>query len=118
MTLSRARTSLRVFFTALIEKNFLQSVGREKGKFRTFLLAALQHYLSDQYDRAKALKRGRGRFFSLNFDEAEAESHIGRASAKRRSALPVGSGPSGSSPAMQALKEEYAAARGSTSSKP
>jgi RNA polymerase sigma-70 factor (ECF subfamily) len=101
------------FFASLIEKNFLQSVGREKGKFRTFLLAALQHYLSDHYDRSKALKRGGGVApFSLNFDEAEAESLVGRSQGetpdqlfRREWAVRV------LSQAMQGLREEYAASR-------
>jgi RNA polymerase sigma-70 factor (ECF subfamily) len=61
------------FFTALLERNFLQYVERDRGKFRTFLLTALDHYLADEHDRAQALKRGGGRaVFSLDFATAEA----------------------------------------------
>jgi RNA polymerase sigma factor (sigma-70 family) len=68
------------FFTTLIEKNFLHSVERDKGKFRTFLLTALQHYLSDHHDRLKAQKRGGGAApLPLDFEEAEAEGLIDRA---------------------------------------
>jgi len=60
------------FFTAFIEKDFLKSVQREKGRFRTFLLVALEHFLANEYDKARAQKRGGGRkFLSLDFDDAE-----------------------------------------------
>jgi RNA polymerase sigma-70 factor (ECF subfamily) len=62
------------FFTALLERNFLQYVARDRGRFRTFLLTALTHFLSDEHDRAQALKRGGGRpVFSLDFASAERE---------------------------------------------
>ena len=48
------------FFARLLEKNFLDSVRREKGKFRSFLLAALKHYMLDEWDKARAQKRGGG----------------------------------------------------------
>jgi DNA-directed RNA polymerase specialized sigma24 family protein len=46
------------FFAHLFEKNALQSIGQEKGKFRSFLLAACTNFLRDQRDKAGALKRG------------------------------------------------------------
>jgi RNA polymerase sigma factor (sigma-70 family) len=61
------------FFTALLERNFLQYVQRDRGKFRTFLLTALEHYMADEHDRAEALKRGGGRqALSIDFAAAEA----------------------------------------------
>jgi len=48
------------FFARLLEKNYLAQVERQKGKFRSFLLAALRHFLADQRDRARAVKRGGG----------------------------------------------------------
>lgn len=66
------------FFTDLIEKNFLQYVNRGKGRFRTFLLTAFQHYAADESDRATALKRGGGSVrLSLDFEQAEAEGLFG-----------------------------------------
>ena len=59
------------FFTRLLELNSLADVRREKGKFRSFLLASLNHYLSDEWDRARAQKRGEGRVVSLDGDLAE-----------------------------------------------
>src|ERR1035438_8975805 len=48
------------FFARLLEKNYLAQVQREKGKFRSFLLASLKHFLADQRDKARAQKRGGG----------------------------------------------------------
>lgn len=48
------------FFEQLLKHDFLDGVTREKGRFRTFLIASLKHYLSDQYDRQCAAKRGGG----------------------------------------------------------
>jgi RNA polymerase sigma factor (sigma-70 family) len=60
------------FFTRLLELDSLAAVGREKGKFRSFLLASLNHYLSDEWDRECARKRGKGRVISLDANMAEA----------------------------------------------
>ena len=62
------------FFAALIERDFLRGVEPDKGKFRTFLLASLQNYLADHYDKSVALKRGGGKtLLSLGFEDAERE---------------------------------------------
>src|SRR5271165_3003218 len=53
------------FFARLLELNSLADVRREKGKFRSFLLASLNHYLSDEWDRQRAQKRGKGQVISL-----------------------------------------------------
>ncbi len=45
---------------------------REKGRFRSFLLAACKHFLSNERDRVRAKKRGGGRdFISFDIDDAE-----------------------------------------------
>jgi RNA polymerase sigma-70 factor (ECF subfamily) len=60
------------FFAGLLARNSLLRVAPEKGKFRSFLLAALRHFLSDQRDRARAVKRGGGaEVLSLDAQEAE-----------------------------------------------
>jgi RNA polymerase sigma-70 factor (ECF subfamily) len=46
------------FFLRPLERKSLRHVAPEKGKFRSFLLASLKHYLSDQFDRDKSIKRG------------------------------------------------------------
>src|SRR5580692_8852673 len=48
------------FFARLLERNEFEMVDPRKGKFRTFLLAALTHFLSNQRDHARAAKRGGG----------------------------------------------------------
>lgn len=67
-----AKDLVQSFFATFLEKDFLKSVDRAKGKFRTFLLVALDHFLLNEYDKQKALKRGGGRkALSLDFDDAE-----------------------------------------------
>jgi RNA polymerase sigma factor (sigma-70 family) len=60
------------FFARLVDKGFLDAVSPEKGRFRSFLLAACKHFLSNERDRARALKRGGGqRHLSIDFSSAE-----------------------------------------------
>ena len=49
------------YFAALIEKDYLSDADRERGKLRSFLLVTLKHYISDEWSKASALKRGGGR---------------------------------------------------------
>ena len=46
------------FFVHLIDHHRLGKVQKEKGKFRSFLLASLRNFLADQRDKAQAQKRG------------------------------------------------------------
>jgi len=55
-----AKDLTQEFFALFLEKNFLKSVDREKGKFRTFLLTALTRFLLNNHARNTALKRGGG----------------------------------------------------------
>lgn len=48
------------FFAAFLRRNYLGDVRSEKGRFRAFLLAALKHFLANEYDRAGRQKRGGG----------------------------------------------------------
>jgi DNA-directed RNA polymerase specialized sigma24 family protein len=60
------------FFAHLFQRDWMQSVAREKGRFRSFLLASLNYFLADQRDRAMARKRGGGReVISLDAQQAE-----------------------------------------------
>jgi DNA-directed RNA polymerase specialized sigma24 family protein len=61
------------FFLRLLAKNYLAGVNREKGKFRAFLLAALQHFLANEWDRSQTQKRGGGQAV-LSLDALSAES--------------------------------------------
>jgi RNA polymerase sigma factor (sigma-70 family) len=60
------------FFADLIERKIYARTDREKGKFRSFLLASLKHFLSHAREREQALKRGGGHEF-LPLDEGRAE---------------------------------------------
>jgi RNA polymerase sigma factor (sigma-70 family) len=46
------------FFARLLEKDYLNSAERAKGRFRSFLLMALKRYLANEWDREHAQKRG------------------------------------------------------------
>ena len=46
------------FFAKLLEKDYLKSAAKEKGRFRTFLLVALKRYIANEWDREHAQKRG------------------------------------------------------------
>jgi RNA polymerase sigma-70 factor (ECF subfamily) len=60
------------FFARLLRKDFLSGVRPEKGRFRSFLLACLNHFLSDERDHSQAIKRGRGQpTIPLDVDLAE-----------------------------------------------
>jgi RNA polymerase sigma factor (sigma-70 family) len=60
------------FFLRLLEHRALSAVNRLKGKFRSFLLACFQNYLSAETRRAHRLKRGgQCQFVSLDLESAE-----------------------------------------------
>jgi RNA polymerase sigma factor (sigma-70 family) len=69
------------FFAHLIESRAYAHADREKGRFRSFLLGALKHFIADARDRGRALKRGGGIILEKLDDKAvaEAEAQIGRA---------------------------------------
>jgi RNA polymerase sigma factor (sigma-70 family) len=60
------------FFLSLLDRKALRQVTPLKGKFRSFLLASLQNYLSDQFDRRRSLKRGGNiEFVPLDFESGD-----------------------------------------------
>jgi RNA polymerase sigma-70 factor (ECF subfamily) len=60
------------FFARLLEKNDLAAADRTRGRFRSFLLAACQHFLANQHDHDTAKKRGGGRVHvALDFANAD-----------------------------------------------
>ena len=61
------------FFARLLEKNTLASVSPEKGRFRSFLLASIKHFLANEWDRSQAQKRGGGKII-VSLDGASGES--------------------------------------------
>ncbi len=67
-----AQDLTQAFFARLLEKNYVAQADRERGRFRTFLLAALHHFLADEWDKTRRLKRGGGREI-ISFDAVSAE---------------------------------------------
>jgi RNA polymerase sigma-70 factor (ECF subfamily) len=67
-----AQDLTQAFFARLLERNYVAQADRDRGRFRTYLLAALTHFLADEWDKARRLKRG-GRREIISFDAASAE---------------------------------------------
>ena len=60
------------FFSRLLESPWLRDVHPSKGKFRSFLLASMNHFLANEWRRSQTQKRGGGReIFSLDGVAAE-----------------------------------------------
>jgi RNA polymerase sigma factor (sigma-70 family) len=77
-----ARDLTQAFFAHLLERDFLEPVAPEKGRFRAFLLASLKNFLSHERERAQALKRGGG-VSTLPIDGEDAEGRYGREPVER-----------------------------------
>lgn len=100
------------FFARLLRRDFLKNIGPQKGKFRSFLMASLKHFLCDEWDKARAEKRGGGQtFISLDDHNAEElyllEPDLGASAEKifeQRWALTL------LARALAGLREEFAAA--------
>ena len=71
-TVEQAQDLTQEFFARLIEKNYLAAARPDRGRFRSFLLTALKHFLAKELECARAQKRGGGQvLLSLDFDAAE-----------------------------------------------
>src|SRR5262245_18825834 len=69
---ANAQDLTQEFFARLLEKQYLRAADPERGRFRSFLLSAVKHFLSRERDRARAQKRGGGRnVLPLDFDAGE-----------------------------------------------
>lgn len=69
-----ARDLTQEYFTAFLEHEYLSQFDREKGRFKTFVLATVKHFLSKQDRRRKARKRGGGGVIvSSDVEELEAD---------------------------------------------
>jgi len=67
----------QAFFARFLEKNYLEKLDSEKGKFRAFLLASLKHFLANEWDKANSLKRGGGTVpLSLDWQNADTRYQI------------------------------------------
>lgn len=67
-----AQDIVQGFFTYLLETRAHAKADRARGKFRSFLLASLKHYMADTWDREHAVKRGGNYQFVLLDEELEA----------------------------------------------
>ena len=63
----------QAYFAKLLEKGYLKDVRPEAGRFRSFLLASLKHFLCNEWDRQMAQKRG-GHIRQISLDAAAAEN--------------------------------------------
>ena len=68
------------FFARLLARNTVGSARPDKGRFRSFLLASMNHFLADEWDKARAQKRGGGKVISLDLQTAE--TRLSEASSK------------------------------------
>lgn len=72
-----ARDVVQGFFALLLERGDLEQVSPERGRFRSFLLASVRHFLADERDRKNAAKRGGDRAtLSLDFEAGESRVSI------------------------------------------
>lgn len=67
-----ARDFTQEFFARLLARDGLANVCRERGRFRSYLAEGVRNFLRDQWDRARAQKRGGGQtILSLDVEDAE-----------------------------------------------
>jgi RNA polymerase sigma factor (sigma-70 family) len=107
----QAQDLTQEFFARLLKQNYPAQADRAKGKFRSFLLLTLSHFLADEFDRAQTLKRGGGQLI-ISLDQEAAEGRYCREPAhelspeklfERRWAQSILEN------AMQRLRDEYGA---------
>lgn len=58
-------------FVRLLERGDIAGVHPERGRFRSYLLASMNHFMSDEWDKARAQKRGGGKVILMDTTEAE-----------------------------------------------
>jgi len=63
------------FFALLLERKDLNTVRKEKGRLRSYLLTSLKHFLVDESRHAMAVKRGKGQQL-IPLDEFREREHI------------------------------------------
>jgi RNA polymerase sigma-70 factor (ECF subfamily) len=67
-----AQDLTQAFFAQLLERQSLASADPNRGRFRSFMLGVMNHFLANEWTRAQAQKRGGGaKLLPLQFDTAE-----------------------------------------------
>jgi RNA polymerase sigma-70 factor (ECF subfamily) len=69
-----ARDLTQEFFARLLQKKWIAEADPQRGRFRTFMVTALKHFLANEWHRSNALKRGGGREI-IPLDGLEPEQH-------------------------------------------
>jgi RNA polymerase sigma-70 factor (ECF subfamily) len=77
-----AQDLTQAFFAHVLEHHALGTVAPEKGRFRSFLLVSLKHFLDNEYHKAHALKRG-GKQVFISWDDLH-PAQIASTTANRR----------------------------------
>ena len=70
--LQQAEDLIQAFFSQLLAKNSVAAADRERGRFRTFLLGSLNHFIANEWNREHTQKRG-GRCQFISLDDAREE---------------------------------------------
>jgi RNA polymerase sigma-70 factor (ECF subfamily) len=65
----------QAYFARFFEKDYLADFRPEAGRFRTFLLASVSHFLANEWDRERAQKRGGGQI-PVSIDAATVEERL------------------------------------------
>ena len=74
----------QAFFARFLQKNYLAELESERGRFRAFLLAALKHFLANEWDRSQRQKRGGGvPLLSLDWQSADTQFQVAAANELR-----------------------------------
>jgi DNA-directed RNA polymerase specialized sigma24 family protein len=76
----RAEDLTQGFFARVLEKRDLAAADPGRGRFRSFLLTACQHFLANEHDRATARKRGGGQV-PVPLDLGDADRRFARGTA-------------------------------------
>ena len=72
-----AQDLTQTFFSCLLEKQTIARADPSRGRFRAFLLTALKNFLTNEWDKTRAAKRGGGKAeLSLDFDSGESRYQI------------------------------------------
>jgi RNA polymerase sigma-70 factor (ECF subfamily) len=67
----------QAFFARFLEKQWVARADQQRGRFRSFLLSSLKHFLANEWDKARAQKRG-GRVTFVSLDTKTAETRYQR----------------------------------------